>query len=112
MKQFLCVLGLLFVFSVSTAWAQRPPGAGVAAALSAPQAEVSGGFSFIRDSGLNLKGWNASGAFNLNRWLGLAGDFGGHYATIDQSIPGFSLPALRLRPIRLLPRSCPLCVDS
>ncbi len=85
MKQSLCVLSLLFVFGVSTAWAQRPAGAGVATGLSAPQAEVSGGFSFIRDSGLNLKGWNGSGAFNLNRWLGVAGDFGGHYTTI---IPG------------------------
>lgn len=89
MKQSLCVLSLLFVGSVAPAWAQRPSGAGVAGALSAPQAEISGGFSFIRDSGINLKGFNGSGAFNLNRWLGLAADFGGHYTTIPSPIPGF-----------------------
>lgn len=47
-----------------------------------PTAEVSGGFSYLRvEGGDNLYGWDASVAGNLNRWIGLVGEFSGHYGS-------------------------------
>jgi opacity protein-like surface antigen len=49
-----------------------------------PTAEVSGGFSYLRvEGGENLYGWDASVMGNLNRWLGLGGEFSGHYGSGD-----------------------------
>jgi len=60
-----------------------------AQAQDTPQAEVFGGYSFLRvnpggsSSGENVPGgWHASVAGNFNRWFGLAGDFSGHYKSI------------------------------
>ncbi len=53
-----------------------------ASAQDAPRAEFSAGFSLLREvelSSLNLYGWNASVAGNLNKWFGVVGDFGGNY---------------------------------
>lgn len=78
-------------------------------AQQVPRAEVFGGYSFLRidtqgitgqslDSLCNLyapglcpagtfkvhpnfNGWNAAAQFNMNSWLGLKGDFSGHYGT-------------------------------
>jgi hypothetical protein len=51
-----------------------------------PQAEVFGGYSYLRINpgggipGENVPaGWHASVAGNFNSWFGLAGDFSGHY---------------------------------
>lgn len=53
-----------------------------------PVAEVSAGYTFLRDyenvepgtSGTNLPaGWFASGAYNVNSWLGLVGEATGSY---------------------------------
>ncbi len=54
-----------------------------------PRAEIFGGYSFFRADTFdyvktNLNGWNASAAGNLNSWLGVEGDFSGHYGS-----PGF-----------------------
>lgn len=57
-----------------------------AAAQDTPAAEFFGGYSYARvdaspASDLNLHGWNASIAGNVNRWLGFVGDFSGHYGS-------------------------------
>src|SRR5262249_42656946 len=52
-----------------------------------PRAEVFAGYSYAsmdrgdRFDRLNLNGWAASGNFNFNRYLGLTGDFAGHYGS-------------------------------
>jgi len=54
-----------------------------------PRAQVFGGYSYMSldTSGLmgrqNFNGWNAQATFNLNRWLGVTGDFGGYYGDIS-----------------------------
>jgi hypothetical protein len=72
-------------------------------AQETPRLEVFGGYSFDRagfpfqnssdvpnfgNGHGNLHGWNGSAALNLNRWLGVAADFAGHYgsATASKSI--------------------------
>lgn len=59
------------------------------AAGQTPQAEVFGGYSYLRINpgsgfpGQNVPaGWHASVAGNFNSWFGLAGDFSGHYKSI------------------------------
>jgi Outer membrane protein beta-barrel domain len=53
-----------------------------------PRAQVFGGYSYMSldTSGVtnrqNFNGWNAQTTFNVNRWLGLTGDFGGYYGDI------------------------------
>jgi opacity protein-like surface antigen len=58
-----------------------------AAAQEAPKAEVFGGYSYFRLNprstfmeGINLNGWNASLAGNVNDWFGIVGDFSGQYS--------------------------------
>jgi opacity protein-like surface antigen len=78
MRKFL-VLAALLVFVSGAAMAQDHP-----------KAELFGGYSFLRVnpgqgvSGENFPGgWHASVAGNFNNWLGIAGDFSGHYKTIS-----------------------------
>lgn len=56
-----------------------------AAAQETPKVEIFGGYSYLRVDdnldGVNLHGWNASVAGNVNRWFGLVGDFSGHYGS-------------------------------
>jgi hypothetical protein len=55
---------------------------GTALAQDAPKAEIFGGFAYMRTAGnTNVNGWNAQAAFNLNKWIGIAADFAGHYQT-------------------------------
>jgi outer membrane protein with beta-barrel domain len=65
------VLGVLLVFLASPAFAQ------------APRAEISGGYSFLRDQDLNMNfnGWVGSVTGNFNRWFGVEGEAGGNYKT-------------------------------
>ena len=69
---------------------------GIAVAQDPPAVEVFGGYSFVRadtttaagapsGNNLNMNGWNASVAFNGNKWLGAVADFGGYYGTLDTS---------------------------
>jgi len=44
-----------------------------------PQAEILGGYSYLHSSDANFNGWKASLVGNLNRWVGIAADFDGHY---------------------------------
>jgi hypothetical protein len=52
-----------------------------------PRVEVFGGYSYVSvDTGPStsrkgLNGWNGQLDLNLNRWLGLTGDFGGYYGS-------------------------------
>lgn len=77
-SKLLCVVALTLFFAAA------------AAAQNTPQAEVFGGYSYLRVnpgggvSGENVPaGWHASAAFNVNNWFGIAGDFSGHYKTIS-----------------------------
>src|SRR5438270_2291830 len=59
---------------------------------SAPKAEVFGGYQYLHmgadtslgsgGSGQTFNGWNAAAQVNMNRFLGIEGDFSGSYATI------------------------------
>lgn len=63
----------------------------VARAQDAPKAELYGGYSYLRADddagGVDLHGWNASFAANINKWFGLAADFSGHYGDVTL-LPG------------------------
>ncbi|MEO6726525.1 MAG: outer membrane beta-barrel protein [Blastocatellia bacterium] len=52
-------------------------------AQDAPRVEIFGGYSYLRadddNGGIDLHGWNASTAVNINKWVGIAADFSGHY---------------------------------
>lgn len=56
-----------------------------ALAQDKPKVEVFGGYSYLRTDddasidNLDLHGWNASVAGNLNSWFGIKADFSGHY---------------------------------
>ncbi len=45
-----------------------------------PKAELVAGYSYLRSSDTNFNGWKASLVGNVNRWVGIAADFDGHYA--------------------------------
>ena len=59
----------------------------LAAAQDVPRFEVFGGYSYAnasRNFGVDrpsLNGWNASLTGNVNRWLGVVGDFSGYYGS-------------------------------
>jgi len=67
-----------------------------------PRAEIFGGYAYVNvdvQSGVassspiprqSANGWEVAPAFNVNRWLGIEGDFGGYYKTISSS----GLPSL------------------
>ena len=63
------------------------------AADPAQTMEISGGSAFLDDvtAAQNFKGWVASVAGYLNDWLGIAGEFGGSYATATVSGTSYSL---------------------
>lgn len=69
-----------------------------------PVAEVSAGYTFLRDyedvepgtSGTNLPaGWFTSGAYNVNHWMGLVGEATGSYKNnaFDQAVDGLDISA-------------------
>ncbi|MCI0349939.1 MAG: porin family protein [Acidobacteriales bacterium] len=70
MKRLGCIVALLAWVSCS-----------VHAQVEAPKVEVFGGYSYNTFGNIDpgLHGWNASGTWNVNRWLGLTADFGGNY---------------------------------
>jgi len=51
----------------------------VLSAQEHPKYELFGGYSYLRGEGTNFNGWEASGAYNFNRWIGLNLDVDGHY---------------------------------
>jgi len=73
----------------------------VLAQEAAPKVEVFGGYSYLRTSGnTKVSGWNGQVAFNLNKYAGIAADFGSFYQfqaqNLTQSVvPPF--PTLRAR---------------
>jgi len=64
-------------------------------AQEVPEAEVFGGYSYLRvnvpdlDKGFNFNGWNGSLAVNVNRWFGVVADINGHYDTFNISGSNF-----------------------
>lgn len=64
MKKLLLAIALLGVFCLPLC------------AADAPKAEVFGGYQLLRFDGMNINGFNASVAGNINNTLALVGDFG------------------------------------
>ena len=73
MRRLLLLCGLVLCMSRS------------AMAQQTPKFELFGGYSLMRAdfdvTNPNMNGWNASLAGNVNKWVGLVADFGGHYET-------------------------------
>ena len=61
---------LLVVFLLSSA---------VVYAQEHPKYELFGGYSLLHNEGANANGWEVSGAYNFNRWIGIKADISGHY---------------------------------
>jgi hypothetical protein len=73
MRKFVGYALLLGLFSLVT-FAQE--------VQNAPKAEFFGGYQYSRlDGGLNANGFDTTLTGNLNRWFGVAADFGGAYNT-------------------------------
>jgi hypothetical protein len=47
------------------------------------EAELFGGFSYMRFRAANLAGWEASGQYKYTDWFGVVADFDGHYGSIN-----------------------------
>ena len=74
-----------------------------ASAQDAPKVEVFGGFSYANaplvSGRANVNGWQASAAFNLNRWFGAAADFSGLYGgSVKTTVPVSTCPAPPCQP--------------
>src|SRR4051812_40417975 len=53
-------------------------------AQETPRFEVFGGYSFLHGyPQFDRHGWEVSGNYNLNRWLGVKLDVSGHYGTLE-----------------------------
>ena len=66
------LLALVFaLLGVSPAWSEEH---------EVPQAEILGGYSYLRSGDTNFNGWKATLVGNVNSWLGIAADFDGDYA--------------------------------
>jgi opacity protein-like surface antigen len=67
-----------------------------------PQADVYGGYSYMSMDWENIAsrsgfhGWNASATYNVNHWLGVEGDLGGHYQRNCAGGPGLTCAAYTL----------------
>ena len=61
----------------------------LATAQEYPQMELFGGFSYARMGGMNLIGWDASGAWNLGYTLGIAVDVGRLNSSETQELAGY-----------------------
>jgi hypothetical protein len=68
MRQLIVAAGLLGTLLLATP-----------AQAQAPLGEVFLGGSFARNEGTNFGGWNTSVTGNFLPWLGVTGDFAGHY---------------------------------
>lgn len=67
------LLGVIFLFACSAQ-----------AQLSADRVEVFGGYAYMRyhnAPSINLNGWEISGQYKWNKWLGLDGDVGAEYGS-------------------------------
>lgn len=75
MRKFVCLMVLALCAST------------VALAQDTPKGEFSAGYSFVRihpggnSPSLNLSGWIASIAGNVNDWFGIVGELSGHYGS-------------------------------
>ncbi|HYH01438.1 MAG TPA: hypothetical protein VD837_20090 [Terriglobales bacterium] len=52
-----------------------------------PKAEVFGGYSYLRSSGNGFNGWEGQVTGWLSPYLGITGDFSGHYRSTDFTEP-------------------------
>lgn len=62
-------------------------------AQEAPKAEAFGGYSYLRNNGRGLNGWEGQITGDLNQYLGITADFTGNYHSQSISIPGIGISA-------------------
>jgi len=55
-----------------------------------PKYELFGGYSLLHNDGANANGWEVSGAYNFNRWIGVKADIRGHYRSESNEFLRFS----------------------
>ena len=68
MRHLLAVLTLLSFAALLTA-------------QETPKYELFGGYSYLHNQFFNSSGWEASGTYSFNRWIGLKLDVDGHYGS-------------------------------
>ena len=86
------LLGLLFFVSF----------AAHAQGITSDKVEVFGGYTFMHNDNrpdANLNGWEFSGQYKFTNWLGVVGDFDGHYGSSHLKVQ------LSVRTANLLPGS-------
>jgi hypothetical protein len=72
-RKLTLLLGLFFLVAIS------------AHAQDSDKVQLFGGYSYERfnaSPNVNLNGWEASGQYKFNEWLGGVADFDGHYGSI------------------------------
>jgi hypothetical protein len=65
--------------------------AAVVNAQETPKYELFGGYSLLHNEGANGNGWEVSGAYNFNRWIGVKADMSGHYRGDSNEFLRFSV---------------------
>jgi len=82
MKRYIVILAVLLIGALP-----------LLAQDETPRVEVFGGYSYVnadfQDLGgrRSLNGWNGQANINVNRWLGITGDFGGYYGSTGKIVP-------------------------
>jgi hypothetical protein len=80
------------------------------AQTSTPQAEVAAGYShleILKGYTISMDGASGSAAFNVNRWFGVAGDFGVYHGDPGESLTGETYTFGPRFSYRKLPRLVP-----
>jgi hypothetical protein len=65
--------------------------------------EVFGGYQFVHFDSINANGWNGAITGNVNRWLGVTGDFSGTYKGGGRLYSYMGGPTFSLRTKRVTP---------
>jgi hypothetical protein len=60
-------------------------------AQETPKYELFGGYSLLHNEGANANGWEVSGAYSFNRWIGVKADISGHYRGESNEFLRFSV---------------------
>jgi hypothetical protein len=87
-----CRIAFTAFFLIVAAWP-------VTAQTEYPRVELFGGFSYLPSDGDDYPrqtsyGFQASVGVNLNRWFGVAGDFGGQYSSASMDSLGRPFPGV------------------
>ncbi|MCS7080914.1 MAG: porin family protein [Chloracidobacterium sp.] len=105
LKRMLKRMWLTAIAAVGLVWFSAP-----AYAQDVPQGELFAGFTYARLNDLTPRspsqdafGFNLQGVYNVNRVLGIVGDFGAHYDNATNLYTFMAGPRVNLRSDRLTP---------